>query len=356
MFYIKKIILTGGGTAGHVTPNLALLPELRKKFEITYVGSKNGMEKNLAEEAGLKYLGISSGKLRRYAHLKNFTDCFQVIKGIAEAVSIIKKEKPNVIFSKGGFVAVPVVIAGKLCGVPTVIHESDMSPGLANKLSLPFATKVCLTFPETVKHIPEKKAVLTGTPIRDFLFHGDKEKGFAFCKLSSSKPIIMMMGGSQGSVKINTSLRAALEDLTRSFQVVHLCGKGNLDETINNKYYRQYEYLGKELADVLAIADLVISRAGANSISEFLAVHKPNLLIPLSKASSRGDQILNAQSFEAQGFSKVLNEEDLSPERLTKEVLDLYNNKGWYVNAMRTSKLSNGVSGVLNVIDECIKT
>ena len=296
---MKRIILTGGGTAGHVTPNIALLPRLKElNYDIHYIGSYNGIEKELIEAFGIPYHGISSGKLRRYFSLQNFTDPFRVIRGFGEAKKLIKLLKPDVIFSKGGFVSVPVVLAGKKCKVPTIIHESDMTPGLANKLSIPSATKVCCNFPETVSELPADKAVLTGSPIRQELLSGNRQKALDFTGFTDSKPVILVIGGSLGAVAVNEAVRRVLPNLLKDFQVIHLCGKNKVDPSLNGlDGYVQYEYIKDELKDLFALTDIVISRAGANAICELLALHKPNLLIPLSANASRGDQILNARSF-----------------------------------------------------------
>ena len=225
---MKRIILTGGGTAGHVTPNIALIPKLRELgYDIQYIGSYNGIEKELIEPFGIPYHGISSGKLRRYFSLQNFTDPFRVIKGFGEARKLIKSLKPDVIFSKGGFVSVPVVLAGKRCKVPVIIHESDMTPGLANKLAIPSAVKVCCNFPETLDALPEGKAVLTGSPIRQELLTGDKDAARKMCGFTDEKPVILVIGGSLGAVAVNEAVRAALPELLKQFQIIHLCGKGS---------------------------------------------------------------------------------------------------------------------------------
>ena len=309
---MKRIILTGGGTAGHVTPNIALLPRLKElNYDIHYIGSYNGIEKELIEQFGIPYHGISTGKLRRYFSVQNFTDPFRVLKGMNDAKKLVKILKPDVIFSKGGFVSVPVVLAGKKCKVPTIIHESDMTPGLANKISIPSATKVCCNFPETLGHLPEGKAVLTGSPIRQELLSGDKFKAREFLNFKSDKPVIMVVGGSLGAVAVNNAVRAIFPVLLKSYQIIHLCGKGKVDESLKGiEGYAQFEYIKAELKDLFALTDIVISRAGAKAICELLALHKPNLLIPLSANASRGDQILNARSFERQGFSVVLEEEE----------------------------------------------
>ena len=350
---MKKIILTGGGTAGHVTPNLALLPSLKKAgYEIRYIGSYQGIERKLIEGAGIPYDGISSGKLRRYFDLKNFSDPFRVAKGYFEALRLMKRYKPDVVFSKGGFVAVPVVLAAKHYKVPVIIHESDMTPGLANKICMRTAKKICCNFPETVKLLPADKAVLTGTPIRRELLNGSRDAGFAFTGLSNDKPILLMMGGSTGSRAVNAGLRSALPQLLKEFHVIHLCGKGNLDSTLAQPGYIQYEYISDELKDLFAISDIVLSRAGANAICELLALKKPNILVPLPAAVSRGDQILNANSFKKQGFSYVLEEEKLNADTLMAAVHEVYNNRDSYKKAMDTSNQSNGVDIVIKLIKE----
>lgn len=350
---MKRIILTGGGTAGHVTPNIALLPRLKElQYDIHYIGSYNGIEKELIEQFGIPYHGISSGKLRRYFSVQNFTDPFRVIKGLGEARKLVKILQPDVIFSKGGFVSVPVVLAGKSQHVPTIIHESDMTPGLANKISLPSATKVCCNFPETLEHLPEGKAVLTGSPIRQELLSGDKFKARDFLGFTSDKPVIMVVGGSLGSVAVNEAVHGILPELLKDFQVVHLCGKGKIDDSLKNlDGYAQFEYIKDELKDLFALTDIVISRAGANAICELLALHKPNLLIPLSANASRGDQILNARSFERQGYSVVLEEEELNKQVLLDSILRLYENRESYIDAMKNSPQQNSIDTIIDLIE-----
>lgn len=354
---MKRIILTGGGTAGHVTPNIALLPELKNhNFDVHYIGSYDGIEKKLIEEFDIPYHGISSGKLRRYFDPKNFSDPFKVIKGYHESVKLMKKLKPDVVFSKGGFVSVPVVLAAKRCKIPTIIHESDMTPGLANKICIPCATKICANFPETVKALPAEKTVLTGTPIRKELFSGNKLLGLEFCNFTINKPVILVIGGSLGSVVVNEAVRSILPTLLEKYQIIHLCGKDKVDQSlVGTKGYVQFEYIKKELSDLMDAADLVISRAGANAICEILALRKPNILIPLSAAASRGDQILNAGSFEKQGFSYVIKEEELTGETLKKAVETVFNNRETYINTMTQSKLNNSIETIINLIESVIK-
>ena len=354
---MKHIVLTGGGTAGHVTPNIALMGRLKEQgYQISYIGSYNGIEKTLIEELGIPYYGISSGKLRRYFDLKNFTDPFRVLKGFSEARKLLKQLKPDVVFSKGGFVTVPVVVAAGRLKIPAIIHESDMTPGLANKLCIPSAVKVCCNFPETKGHLPEGKAVVTGTPIRPELLQGDADKGRAFTGFTSEKPVIMIIGGSLGAQAVNDAIRRVLPELLKDFQVVHLCGKGKRDDSKNDlKGYVQYEYIESELADLFAMADIVISRAGANAICELQALKKPNLLIPLSANASRGDQILNARSFEKQGFSMVLEEEAITDEVLLRAVHDLYDRRETYRAAMENAPGQDSISVICDLIRSCQK-
>ncbi len=351
---MKKIVLTGGGTAGHVTPNIALLPHLKEAgFSVSYIGSYEGIEKRLIADFDIPYYGISTGKLRRYFDWKNFTDPFRIVKGFAEAKSILKKLQPDVVFSKGGFVSVPVVRAAASLGIPCIIHESDMTPGLANKLCIPVASKVCCNFPETYNLLPEGKAVLTGSPIREELTTGSKEAGLSYCGFHNMKPVIMVIGGSLGASNVNLYVRKALPALLEKYQVVHICGKEKMDNLLlNTPGYKQFEYVKEELKDLFAMADVVISRAGANAICELLALKKPNLLIPLSANASRGDQILNANSFKAQGFSMVLDEDDLTEESLVKAVDELFSQKEQYKQAMEQSALTDSIKKIMELIKD----
>lgn len=319
-----KIILTGGGTAGHVSLNQALIPFfLDKGYELHYIGSYDGIEKELITGSfpEVTYHPIQSGKLRRYFSVKNFTDPFKVAGGLLQSLRIIRRLKPEVIFSKGGFVSVPVVMAGKMAGVPVVIHESDVTPGLANKLAMPFAKHVFSVFKETLDFLPHDKSTCSGPIIRQELLQGDKARGMTIGGFNKIKPVILIMGGSQGSAAINKAVRDSLPELLHSFNIIHLCGKGKVDSSYNSvEGYKQLEYVTTELPDILAASDYVISRAGSNSIFEFLALSKPMLLIPLSAEQSRGDQILNAKIFKKLGVAEVLLEEELSAARLKDSI------------------------------------
>ena len=351
---MKKIILTGGGTAGHVTPNIALLPSLREAgFDILYVGSYDGIEKRLIQKEGIPYRGISSGKLRRYFDLKNFTDPFRVLKGFGEAAGIIREFKPDIVFSKGGYVSVPVVRAAGLKHIPVIIHESDMTPGLANKLSYGAASRICCNFPETLAALPKEKAVLTGSPIRAELLSGSVEKARSLTGFPADKPVLLVIGGSLGSRAVNEAVRKDLDLLLKEYSVLHLCGKGNLDESLKGRDgYLQFEYVSEELKDYFALADIMVSRAGANAICEILALRKPNVLIPLSAKASRGDQILNARSFEKQGYSLVLEEENMNEQSLMDAVHKVWNSRETYIHAMEHGGNGNGVENVMKLILE----
>ena len=353
----KRILFTGGGTAGHVIVNLALIPAYQKDgWEIDYIGSYEGIERNLIENLkGVTYHPISTGKLRRYMSVENFKDPFKVLKGTFQAYRIIGKRKPAVIFSKGGFVSVPVVAAAKLRGVPAVIHESDYTPGLANKLSIPFAKKVLATFEETLNFLPEQKREHVGAIIREELFTGEKKAGLKLANLTGDKPILLIMGGSGGSQKINETVRTSLPQLLTQFEIIHICGQDKVDAAYNQPGYAQFEYVSDELKDVFAATDYVLSRAGSNAIFEFLALRIPMLLIPLSLEASRGDQIINATSFEEKGYARVLEEADLTEQKLIQELEQLVKTSPIIIDKMKQFEASEARDKVIEIIEEAIK-
>ncbi|WP_337019659.1 undecaprenyldiphospho-muramoylpentapeptide beta-N-acetylglucosaminyltransferase [Oceanobacillus massiliensis] len=354
----KRILFTGGGTAGHVIVNLALIPFYQDKgWEIDYIGSYNGIEpKLIGQLEGVTYHPISTGKLRRYISKENLKDPFKVIKGTMQAYRIIGKRKPSVIFSKGGFVSVPVVAAAKLRGVPSVIHESDFTPGLANKLSIPFTKKVLATFPETMQYLPEKKAEYVGAVVRDELFKGSREKGLEFAGLTGQLPVLLIMGGSGGSHKINQTVRESLPELLKSFQIIHICGLDKIDDSIDENGYVQFEYINDELKDIFAASDYILSRAGSNAIFEFLALGIPMLLVPLSKGASRGDQIINAKSFLEKGYAKVLEEEELTEQTLQHHLSKLIESGPMMVKEMQEYKSEKSRDRVIEIINRVSKS
>ncbi len=353
----KRIVLTGGGTAGHVTPHLAILPHLMEKgYEVHYIGTQNGIERQMMGSLdGVKYHAVQSGKLRRYFDWKNFTDPFRVIWGAIQSARLIGKIKPDVCFSKGGFVAVPVVVGAWLHRVPVLCHESDLTPGLANKISARFAKKVATTFPECAAALG-KKGVCTGTPLRPELFGGKREEGLALCGFDGKKPVLMMMGGSLGAQKVNEALRKALPNLLPRLDVVHITGKGNLDESLLTlPGYKQFEFISEELPSVFACADFVLSRAGSNALCEFQALKKPMLLVPYPKGASRGDQILNAESFRKRGLCHVLDQAEMTPETLTAALEKLMAEKDTLIRNLEEAPPADGTEKILQFIAEIQK-
>jgi UDP-N-acetylglucosamine--N-acetylmuramyl-(pentapeptide) pyrophosphoryl-undecaprenol N-acetylglucosamine transferase len=373
---VKKILLTGGGTAGHVTPHLALLPLLRKRgYDISYIGTAQGIERELMVRENVPYYAIPAGKLRRYNDLKNLTDIIRIKIGFLKSLVLIAKIRPDILFSKGGFVSCPVVWASWVLRIPVVIHESDISPGLANRLSLPFAARICCSFPETLRHLPEKKAILTGIPVRETLLRGDPEKGRSLCGFGDRKPVVMVIGGSQGAQAINAAVRETLDRLLPEFNVCHVCGRGNLGEpsvpatggqdnlspTVpasgghsRSSSYAQFEYVNEELADLFALADVAVSRAGATTLFELLALKKPSLLIPLPLSASRGDQILNAASFEKQGWCRVLPQERMTPESLAENIRKVFLNRAETIASMKEKAPANGTERIIACIEEIV--
>lgn len=350
----KRIVLTGGGTMGHVTPNLALLPHLLAKgYEVHYIGTEKGVEaEKLAHIDGLTYHAVKSGKLRRYFDWKNFTDPFRVIAGAVQSARLMGRLKPDVCFSKGGFVAVPVVFGAWLHRVPVVCHESDLTPGLANKLSAPFARRIATTFPECAAALGDK-AECVGTPLRPELFAGNRADGLKRLGFTGEKPVLMMMGGSLGAQAVNKALREALPALLSTFDVVHICGKGNLDAALTGTAgYVQLEFVSDELPDLFSCADLVLSRAGSNALMEFQALARPLLLVPYPKGASRGDQILNAHSLEKRGLCRVLLQEDMTADTLTRALMDTWADRDALTAAVQAAPPADGTMRVLEMIEE----
>lgn len=349
---MKTIVLTGGGTAGHVSPNLALLPHLLAEgYQVHYIGTRDGIEKKMTAVDGITYHSIQTGKLRRYVDIKNFSDPFRVLAGCVQSLILLKKICPDVLFSKGGFVAVPVVWAASRLHIPILCHESDLTPGLANRLSGRYAKKICTAFPECAKALGAK-GVQTGTPLRQTLFKGSREKGLKLAGFDGTKPVLLMMGGSQGAQAVNKGLRAALPLILSDFDVLHLCGKGNLDEALSNTPgYCQIEFLSDDLPDALAACDIVLSRAGANALCEFHALQKPMLLVPLPLSASRGDQILNAKSYADRGLAHVLPQEDMTADTLAAAVRRLYAERESIRAAMDNDPASDGTAKVLEWIE-----
>jgi len=327
---VPKILFTGGGTAGHVTPNIALIEYFKtQSWEMAYVGSYQGIERTLITPLKVPYFPIASGKLHRYFTFKNFLTPFQVLRALWQSIRICRREKPDVVFSKGGFVALPVVFAAWLCRIPIVIHEADITPGLANKLSAPFAKTICVSFEPALKYYKNKhKVKITGIPLRKTILNGNKDHGLTFCGFNHDKPVLMVCGGSLGAQSLNRITREILTPLLEQFQVIHVCGKNKLDPQLKDiEGYRQFEYVNDAFGDLLACADIVVSRAGANSVYELLSLHIPHIFIPLPKAASRGDQIINAQYHADLGLSEVIFEENLTADGLLTTIKALFENR-----------------------------
>ena len=342
-----KILLTGGGTGGHATPVVALSAKIKsyfkdekkEKVEFLWIGSSDGPEKELAKKENIKYEGISSGKLRRYWSLENFLDFFKVITGFFQSILIIRKFKPDIIFSKGGYVGVPAVFASYFLKIPSLIHESDISMGLANKLLLPFITKIALTFEDTKEQINKKykdKIVVTGNPIREDVLKGNKEGGLKELGFKSDKPVILILGGSQGAVRINEIVIKSLSSLLDKYQIVHLCGDNNyrscgsllIASRIKEKYDENYKLYpsvyGKKLANIFACSDLVISRGGLNTLFELALLSKPSIIIPYPYAASN-HQEKNAEKIASEGAIELIKEDGLNSEMLIERVNNLMN-------------------------------
>ncbi|EEK11343.1 MULTISPECIES: undecaprenyldiphospho-muramoylpentapeptide beta-N-acetylglucosaminyltransferase [Staphylococcus] len=350
---MSKIAFTGGGTVGHVSVNLSLIPTaLEKGHQVFYIGSKNGIEREMIESqiSNIKYYPISSGKLRRYLSFENAKDVFKVLKGILDARRVLKKEKPDLLFSKGGFVSVPVVIAARSLNIPTIIHESDLTPGLANKISLKFSKKIYTTFEDTLKYLPKDKADFVGATIREDLKEGNQQKGYEITGFDSDKKVLLVMGGSLGSKKLNDIIRDNLEALLHDYQIIHLTGHGLVDESYKQKGYIQYEFVKEELTHLLSITDTVVSRAGSNAIYEFLTLRIPMLLIPLGLDQSRGDQIDNAKYFESKGYGKMIPEDQLTQFKLLEQLKQIESHRNDIIHQMESYKESYTKEDLFNKI------
>lgn len=336
---MPKIVFTGGGSAGHVTLNLALIPYfIEKGYQIDYIGSIGGMEQELVKKfPEVTYHSVLTGKLRRYFSMQNVLDMAKIPLGCIEATWLVHKLNPDIIFSKGGFVSFPVVVGGFLNRKKIFMHESDLTPGLANKLSLPFVGTFFTTFPETVNSVSQKQKVkCIGPVLSDRLFNGSKEAGAKYAGLKADKPTIMFIGGSLGAQSLNNAVAANLSELLKNYQVIHIAGKNGYNPELKGKGYVQYEYVDKELKDLMALADVVISRAGSNSIFELASLYKPMILVPLPNTASRGEQSLNAKSFVNKGYAEIIADEDIAKKDVLLPMLKkVYQDKEKYINAMQ---------------------
>lgn len=336
---MPKIVFTGGGSAGHVTLNLALIPYfIEKGWQVDYIGSVGGMEQDLVKKfPEVTYHSVLTGKLRRYFSMQNVWDMAKIPLGCLQATWLVHKLNPDIIFSKGGFVSFPVVVGGFINRKKIFMHESDLTPGLANKLSLPFVGTFFTTFPETINSVSQKQKVsCVGPVLSDRLFNGSKEKGAKFAGLKEGKPTVMFIGGSLGAQSLNNAVKENLKELLKKYQVIHIAGKNGYNPELKGEGYVQYEYVDKELKDLMALADVVISRAGSNSIFELASLNKPMILVPLPNTASRGEQSLNAKSFVNKGYAEIIKDEEIAKPDVLLPMLDkVYQNKAQYIEAMQ---------------------
>ena len=369
---MKRIFFTGGGTAGHVTPNIALIERMLKQgWEVHYVGSSGGIEESMVSDLSIKFHAIATGKLRRYFSWQNFLDPLKIIYGLLQSLWLCVRLRPSIVFSKGGFVAVPIVVGAWLCRIPVIAHESDITPGLANKLCFPFVRHVCVNFQETEKYLgktPVKqsnnrtrknvsKVIVTGSPVRTALLEGDAERGRAFLNFNNTRPILLVFGGSLGAKAINDWVWGSIAELITRYQVVHIVGAGNISDSVvdqgsdSAQGYYQAEFLQSEFGDVLAAADLVLSRAGANSIYELLLMRKPHILVPLTARASRGDQIINAQIFEAKGMSQVIEEDKIVSTDIVQVIEKTMENRSRQLAAIEAFEIIDSVSVITALLE-----
>jgi UDP-N-acetylglucosamine--N-acetylmuramyl-(pentapeptide) pyrophosphoryl-undecaprenol N-acetylglucosamine transferase len=359
---MKKIAFTGGGTGGHIYPGLAVIARLQEVFpcSVFWIGSDDGMDRSIVESAGIAFYGIPAGKLRRYFSLRNVFDIFKILAGFFTARKILKKEKPDLLFSKGGFVSVPPCMAAKSLGIPVFSHESDVSPGLATKINLRITNTIFTAYEETVSLLPEQYRAIAqaaGNPVRKDFFTASKDdtnaaKGKNFVGIKNNLPVVLVLGGSQGALEINELISGALDELTKSFNVIHQTGAGYNAAPREN--YFPYQYFKDEMCDVLAAADIIVGRSGAGTVWESSALGKPMLLIPLCGSGTRGDQVENAQIFEKAGAAIVLNNEDRNSLTLTNIISSMWNDKEKY-NAMKQASEAMGKKDAALFISEYIK-
>ena len=350
-----RAVVTGGGSAGHVVPTLPIIEALlARNWNISYIGSDSGLEEQLVAALDVRYFGVRPGKLRRYWSFDNLVDAFRVPLCVLQVFGILGRIRPDVVFSKGGFVAFPVVVAAWLRRIPVVAHESDLSPGLANRLTLPFIASLCVNFDAT--RVNARRVVHTGTPVRESLVRGDRERGLIATGFSGERPILAVVGGSLGAERLNLTVREALSALTRAFDVLHVCGAGKVDPScLGTAGYEQRDFVGDEWGDILAAADLVVSRSGANSLCELLTLRKPNLLVPLPALASRGDQIENAAYAETRGFSMVVAEADLTPDVLVDRVTALHRNSPSWRERLQAFQAPDSAGLIIAELEAALK-
>lgn len=345
--FMKKIVFTGGGTAGHITPNLAIIEQL-KDYDIYYIGS-SGMEKEIVSKyKNIKFVEIPAVKFIRSLTPKNLLLPFKLIKSINATKKILKEIQPSLIFSKGGFVSIPTCLAGNSLKIPVITHESDLTVGLANKIIAKKAKYLCCSFKETADNF-KKNSIFTGSPIREKIFKGNKFNVISKHKTTTNKPIILVTGGSSGAKAINNAIWENINDLCDKYVIIHITGKNNLNSKITHKNYIQIDFTNN-IEDYFAASDIVISRAGSNTIFELLAIKKPMILIPLPKDQSRGDQLLNAENFNNQGIANILYQENLNKENLLRKITETLLKRSEYINNMKKLDFTCGNDNIIKLI------
>ena len=349
------VVIAGGGTAGHVVPALPVAEALLERGSaVHFVGSTSGLEERLLAPLGIPYHGIQAGKLRRYFSFENLVDSLRVAVGIVQAWRLLARIRPTVVFSKGGFVSFPVVVGAWLNGIPVVAHESDLTPGLANRLAQRFTTTLCVNFEGT--RAQHARVVVTGTPLRRELLSGDGVRGRQRLGIDAERAVLLAVGGSLGATRLNEVLRAALDQLLLDYDVIHVCGAGKIDASLGAlRGYTQREYVSDGWGDIIAAADIVLSRAGANALYEWLVLGKPHLLVPLSRAASRGDQIENAAYAESRGWSLVLAENELNSETLVAGVAKLAALSGEFRHRMQEFRVRDSTSLIVDELSQAAR-
>jgi len=357
------IVFTGGGTGGHVFPGIAVVEKLisgkdGSDFKIIWIGSNSGMEKDILSRYNIRFISIPAGKLRRYFSILNFFDIFKIIGGFFVSFFLLKRLKADLLFSKGGFVTVPPVLAAKILGIPVISHESDLDSGLATRINGRFSGKMLFAYKETLdnweKRFSKQIALVTGNPVRKEIFEGRKIRGRVLFNIPEDKKVILVLGGSQGAREVNHLIESILDDLTESFFVIHQMGE-LLYKKSDKKNYITASLFKEDFPDILAAADLVISRAGAGTLWENGVTGKPSILIPLGSVSSRGDQIRNADFFEKHGAAIVLKDEKLNSSTLLVEINNLLGNKSVYNELEKNVKLlchTNSAESIVNIIKQ----
>lgn len=351
----RMIVFTGGGTAGHVLPTKPVIERCQLRGDrVVFIGSKSGLERQLVEDWDVEFKDITAGKLRRYFSFENAIDAFRVPIGILQALFLLLKLKPHAVFSKGGYVAFPVVVAAWLLRIPVVAHESDLSPGLATRLCTRFVRTQCVSFGQT--KTKAKRVVVTGTPIRAELLAGDAERAKTWLKLNSRSKVLVVVGGSLGAEAINHVVHSSIKELAQEFVVIHVCGKGNVDENLRTvENYFQFEYIDEHWGDVLALADVVVSRSGANALFELLSMRKPNLLIPLPLTQSRGDQIENAELAETSGWSVVLPQDQCNQQSLIAKISLILEDLTHWQAKLQTFEVKDSAHLIVAELDQVLE-